>query len=449
MIDIIKQTILTRDFVFVLILIGFIMLVSFLLLEGRRDNIRLKQLNQKIKDLIAGDYSQVLDMQGNTEITNITNNLNDLSEVIRLTQENLEQESKRLHSILSYMTDGVLATNRRGQITMINDMAKRQLGVESDDALNQNILELLKIEDEYELRDLITQSPEMMIYSQNVNGEYISLRVRFALIRRESGFISGLVAVLHDTTEQEKEERERRLFVSNVSHELRTPLTSVKSYLEALDEGALYEPVAPDFIKVSLVETNRMMRMVTDLLHLSRIDNATSHLDVELINFTAFITFILNRFDKIRSQDQEKKYELVRDYPITSVWIEIDTDKMTQVIDNILNNAIKYSPDGGKITVSMKTTDDQMILSISDQGLGIPKEDLPKIFDRFYRVDKARSRAQGGTGLGLAIAKEIVKQHNGFIWAKSEYGKGSTFTIVLPYDKEAVKEEIWEDDVED
>ncbi len=449
MIDIIKQTILTRDFVFVLILIGFIMLVSFLLLEGRRDNIRLKQLNQKIKDLIAGDYSQVLDMQGNTEITNITNNLNDLSEVIRLTQENLEQESKRLHSILSYMTDGVLATNRRGQITMINDMAKRQLGVESDDALNQNILELLKIEDEYELRDLITQSPEMMIYSQNVNGEYISLRVRFALIRRESGFISGLVAVLHDTTEQEKEERERRLFVSNVSHELRTPLTSVKSYLEALDEGALYEPVAPDFIKVSLNETNRMMRMVTDLLHLSRIDNATSHLDVELINFTAFITFILNRFDKIRAQDQEKKYELVRDYPITSVWIEIDTDKMTQVIDNILNNAIKYSPDGGKITVSMKTTDDQMILSISDQGLGIPKEDLPKIFDRFYRVDKARSRAQGGTGLGLAIAKEIIKQHNGFIWAKSEYGKGSTFTIVLPYDNDAVKEEVWEDEVED
>ena len=425
------------------------MLVTFLLLESRRDNIRLRQINQKIKDLIDGDYSQVLDMQGSSEITNITNNLNDLSEVIRLTQENLEQESKRLHSILSYMTDGVLATNRRGQIIMINDMAKRQLGVERDDALNQNILELLKIEEEYELRELITQSPELMIYSQNLNGEYISLRVRFALIRRESGFISGLVAVLHDTTEQEKEERERRLFVSNVSHELRTPLTSVKSYLEALDEGALTEPVAPDFIKVSLDETNRMMRMVTDLLHLSRIDNATSHLDVELINFTAFITFILNRFDKMKSQDEEKKYELVRDYPITSVWIEIDTDKMTQVIDNILNNAIKYSPDGGKITVNMKTTDDQMILSISDQGLGIPKEDLPKIFDRFYRVDKARSRAQGGTGLGLAIAKEIIKQHKGFIWAKSEYGKGSTFTIVLPYDKDAVKEEIWEDELED
>ena len=449
MIKLIKDTVLTSDFIFILILLGFILVVTLLLLENRRDNIRLKQINQKVKDLIAGDYSQVLDMQGSSEITNITNNLNDLSEVIRLTQENLEQESKRLNSILSYMTDGVLATNRRGKITMINDMAKKQLGVQKEDVLNKSILELLKIEDDYELRDLITQVPELMIDSQDANGEYLSLRVRFALVRRESGFISGLVAVLHDTTEQEKEERERRLFVSNVSHELRTPLTSVKSYLESLDEGALSEPVAPDFIKVSLDETNRMMRMVTDLLHLSRIDNATSHLDVELINFTAFITFILNRFDQIRGQDEEKKYELVRDYPITSVWIEIDTDKMTQVIDNILNNAIKYSPDGGKITVTMKTTDDQMILSISDQGLGIPKQDLPRIFDRFYRVDRARSRAQGGTGLGLAIAKEIIKQHKGFIWAKSEYGKGSTFTIVLPYDKDAVREEVWEDEVEE
>ncbi|CKM75093.1 histidine kinase [Streptococcus pneumoniae] len=198
-----------------------------------------------------------------------------------------------------------------------------------------------------------------------------------------------------------------------------------------------------------VLATNRMMRMVTDLLHLSRIDNATSHLDVELINFTAFITFILNRFDKMKGQEKEKKYELVRDYPINSIWMEIDTDKMTQVVDNILNNAIKYSPDGGKITVRMKTTEDQMILSISDHGLGIPKQDLPRIFDRFYRVDRARSRAQGGTGLGLSIAKEIIKQHKGFIWAKSEYGKGSTFTIVLPYDKDAVKEEVWEDEVED
>ena len=449
MIEAIKQFVISADFVFAIIIIGFIVVVALLLLENRRDNQKLVQLNQKVKDLIAGDYSEVLDMQGSPEITDMTNSINDLSEVIRLTHENLEQETKRLSSILSYMTDGVLATNRRGQIITINDMATKQLGVKRDEVQNMSILDLLSISDEYDLRDLITNVPELTIDSQDENGEYLSLRVRFALVRRESGFISGLVAVLHDTTEQDKEERERRLFVSNVSHELRTPLTSVKSYLEALDEGALSEPVAPDFVKVSLNETNRMMRMVTDLLSLSRIDNETSHLEVELTNFTAFITFSLNRFDKIKNQDETKKYEIIRDYPITPIWVEIDTDKLTQVIDNIMNNAIKYSPDGGTITVSIKTTDEQLILSIADEGLGIPKQDLPKIFDRFYRVDKARSRAQGGTGLGLAIAKEIIKQHQGFIWAKSEYGVGSTFTIVLPYENDGVRDDDWdnEDDI--
>jgi len=449
MIEAIKQFVISADFVFAIIIIGFIVVVALLLLENRRDNQKLVQLNQKVKDLIAGDYSEVLDMQGSPEITDMTNSINDLSEVIRLTHENLEQETKRLSSILSYMTDGVLATNRRGQIITINDMATKQLGVKRDEVQNMSILDLLSISDEYDLRDLITNVPELTIDSQDENGEYLSLRVRFALVRRESGFISGLVAVLHDTTEQDKEERERRLFVSNVSHELRTPLTSVKSYLEALDEVALSEPVAPDFVKVSLNETNRMMRMVTDLLSLSRIDNETSHLEVELTNFTAFITFILNRFDKIKNQDETKKYEIIRDYPITPIWVEIDTDKLTQVIDNIMNNAIKYSPDGGTITVSIKTTDEQLILSIADEGLGIPKQDLPKIFDRFYRVDKARSRAQGGTGLGLAIAKEIIKQHQGFIWAKSEYGVGSTFTIVLPYENDGVRDDDWdnEDDI--
>ena len=446
MIEAIKQFVVSADFVFAIIIIGFIVVVALLLLENRRDNQKLVQLNQKVKDLIAGDYSEVLDMQGSPEITDMTNSINDLSEVIRLTHENLEQETKRLSSILSYMTDGVLATNRRGQIITINDMATKQLGVKRDEIQNMSILDLLSISDEYDLRDLITNVPELTIDSQDENGEYLSLRVRFALVRRESGFISGLVAVLHDTTEQDKEERERRLFVSNVSHELRTPLTSVKSYLEALDEGALSEPVAPDFVKVSLNETNRMMRMVTDLLSLSRIDNETSHLEVELTNFTAFITFILNRFDKIKNQDETKKYEIIRDYPITPIWVEIDTDKLTQVIDNIMNNAIKYSPDGGTITVSIKTTDEQLILSIADEGLGIPKQDLHKIFDRFYRVDKARSRAQGGTGLGLAIAKEIIKQHQGFIWAKSEYGVGSTFTIVLPYENDGVRDDDWDNE---
>ncbi|HEM3702588.1 TPA: cell wall metabolism sensor histidine kinase VicK [Streptococcus suis] len=448
MINQLRYLITTVEFWFAVILVGFVIALSILLIENYRDTRQIKQLNQKVKALIEGNYADVLDMRGSPEITDMSNSLNDLSEVIRLTHDSLEQEKTRLTSILSYMSDGVIATDRIGRIIMINDMAQKQLGLTNKQQDKLNLLDVLDLSEKYTLRDLLAQTPEIVLDHVNENEEFLTLRANFATIRSESGLISGLVVVLHDMTEQAKEERERRLFVSNVSHELRTPLTSVKSYLEALDEGALTESVAPSFVKVSLDETNRMMRMITDLLSLSRIDNQVGEIDVELINFTAFVTFILNRFDQMRHSDSDKVYSIVRDYQISPIWVEIDTDKMTQVLDNILNNAIKYSPDGGTITFSMKTTDNQLIVSISDEGLGIPKADLPKIFDRFYRVDKARSRAQGGTGLGLAIAKEIVKQHQGFIWAKSEYGHGSTFTIVLPYSKDIALDD-WDDSDEE
>ncbi|HEM5929303.1 TPA: cell wall metabolism sensor histidine kinase VicK [Streptococcus suis] len=448
MINQLRYLMTTAEFWFVVILIGFLIALTVLLIDNYRDNKQIKQLNQKVNALIEGNYADVLDMRGSPEITDMANSLNDLSEVIRLTHDNLEQEKTRLTSILSYMSDGVIATDRIGRIIMINDMAQKQLGLSSQKQEQYHLLEVLDLSDRYTLRDLLAQTPEIVIDHINENEEFLTLRANFATIRSESGLISGLVVVLHDMTEQAKEERERRLFVSNVSHELRTPLTSVKSYLEALDEGALTESVAPSFVKVSLDETNRMMRMITDLLSLSRIDNQVGQIDVELINFTAFVTFILNRFDQMKNADSDKVYTIVRDYQISPIWVEIDTDKMTQVLDNILNNAIKYSPDGGTITFSMKTTDSQLIVSVSDEGLGIPKADLPRIFERFYRVDKARSRAQGGTGLGLAIAKEIVKQHKGFIWAKSEYGYGSTFTIVLPYSKDIALDE-WDDSDEE
>ena len=448
MINQLRYLITTAEFWFVVILIGFLMALTVLLIENYRDNKQIQLLNKKVGALIDGNYSDVLDLRGSPEITEMANSLNDLSEVIRLTHDNLEQEKIRLSSILSYMSDGVIATDRIGRIIMVNDMAQKQLGLKDHKQEQYFLLDVLELQDQYSLRELLSQTPEIVLEKVNENQELLTLRANFATIRSESGLISGLVVVLHDMTEQAKEERERRLFVSNVSHELRTPLTSVKSYLEALDEGALTESVAPSFVKVSLDETNRMMRMITDLLSLSRIDNQVGEMDVELINFTAFITFILNRFDQMKNSDVGKTYVIIRDYQISPIWVEIDTDKMTQVLDNILNNAIKYSPDGGNITFSMKTTDSQLILSISDEGLGIPKADLPKIFDRFYRVDKARSRAQGGTGLGLAIAKEIVKQHKGFIWAKSEYGHGSTFTIVLPYSKDIALDE-WEEVAEE
>ncbi len=448
MINQLRYLITTAEFWFVVILVGFLIALTVLLIENYRDNKQIQLLNKKVGALIDGNYSDVLDLRGSPEITEMANSLNDLSEVIRLTHDNLEQEKIRLSSILSYMSDGVIATDRIGRIIMVNDMAQKQLGLKDHKQEQYFLLDVLELQDQYSLRELLSQTPEIVLEKVYENQELLTLRANFATIRSESGLISGLVVVLHDMTEQAKEERERRLFVSNVSHELRTPLTSVKSYLEALDEGALTESVAPSFVKVSLDETNRMMRMITDLLSLSRIDNQVGEMDVELINFTAFITFILNRFDQMKNSDVGKTYAIIRDYQISPIWVEIDTDKMTQVLDNILNNAIKYSPDGGNITFSMKTTDSQLILSISDEGLGIPKADLTKIFDRFYRVDKARSRAQGGTGLGLAIAKEIVKQHKGFIWAKSEYGHGSTFTIVLPYSKDIALDE-WEEVAEE
>ncbi|MGT2959691.1 cell wall metabolism sensor histidine kinase VicK [Streptococcus caballi] len=422
----------------------------YLAFRDFRTSRNIKLLSNKVRELITGNYSDDITIQRDPDLAELAEHLNDLSKVFRLTHENLEQEKNRLASILAYMTDGVLATDRAGNITMINETARNQLDLTRSEALKLNIIDILGPDNNYTYHDLVSTMPEVVLNRRDETGEFITLRIRFALNRRESGFISGLVAVLHDTTEQEKEERERRLFVSNVSHELRTPLTSVKSYLEALDEGALKEDIAPSFIKVSLDETNRMMRMISDLLNLSRIDNQVTHLDIEMTNFTAFMTSVLNRFDQIKNQHtvSDKQYEIIRDYPIKSIWVEIDTDKMNQVLDNILNNAIKYSPDGGQITVSMKTTETQLIISISDQGLGIPKKDLPLIFDRFYRVDKARSRQQGGSGLGLAIAKEIVKQHKGFIWAKSDYGKGSTFTIVLPYEKDSEIYDEWDDEEE-
>ncbi|VTS12949.1 cell wall metabolism sensor histidine kinase VicK [Streptococcus pseudoporcinus] len=435
-------------FLLVFVAIYFI----YLAVRDYRNAKIIRQMSHKIRDLINGRYTDDINSKADIELIDLSEQLNDLSDVFRLTHENLAQEKNRLASILAYMSDGVLATDRTGQIMMINETAQKQMNISREEALKKNITDLLGSESPYTYRELVSQTPIVTLNRRDETGEFITLRLRFALNRRESGFISGLVVVLHDTTEQEKEERERRLFVSNVSHELRTPLTSVKSYLEALDEGALKEDIAPSFIKVSLDETNRMMRMISDLLNLSRIDNQVTALAVEMTNFTAFMTSILNRFDLVRNQNTVagKTYEIIRDYPIKSIWLEIDNDKMTQVIENILNNAIKYSPDGGKIRVKMKTTESQLIISISDQGLGIPKKDLPLIFDRFYRVDKARSRAQGGTGLGLAIAKEIVKQHKGFIWAKSDYGKGSTFTIVLPYDKDVMSDDVdeWEDDID-
>ena len=424
-----------------LLAVGISMVVAILIAHSITQPIG--EMREQALRIARGDYSRKVTVHGKDELGQLALTFNQLAEQIEETQDAMESERNRLNSVLSHMSDGVVATDRRGKVITINDMALSLLGISKEAAIGQNILNLLDIEKDYTLRKILESTEELLIERNESNyGDNKIIRVEFSMIRRESGFISGLVAVLHDVTEQEQNERDRREFVSNVSHELRTPLTSMRSYIETLSEGAWQDQeIAPRFLKITLDETDRMIRMINDLLDLSRMDNDNLKLNIEMVNFNELVNFVLDRFDVIIA-NSEKKYRIVREFTQRPLFVEVDTDRMIQVIDNIMNNAIKYSPDGGKITVRLMETHNNVILSITDQGLGIPKKDISRIFDRFYRVDKARARKQGGTGLGLAISKEVVKALGGTIWATSIENYGSTFYISLPY--EPFEEEWWD-----
>ena len=402
----------------------------------------IDEMKKQTSRIARGDYSGQVRIYGQDELGQLAKAVNNLSVKIEEAQESSEAERRRLDSVLSHMSDGVIATDRRGNITIINEMASEDLNVNPDEVIGRSILDVLDIRSQYTLREILENQDEIILDLSDAEHEQI-LNAYFSLIQRESGFISGLVCVLHDVTEQQKIDRERRQFVSNVSHELRTPLTSMRSYIEALNDGAWKDPeVAPQFLKVTQDETDRMIRMINDLLSLSRMDSGRLQLELELVNLNELFNYILNRFDMMLDKDNNdtrdtktKNYTIKRDFTKRDLWVEIDTDKFIQVVDNIMNNAIKYSPDGGVITCRLLETHNHVILSITDQGLGIPKKDLNHVFDRFFRVDKARSRAQGGTGLGLAISKEVIALHHGKIWVDSIEGKGSTFYISLPYEE--------------
>lgn len=411
------------------------------------------EMKQQAVRMAEGDYSGQVRVYSPDELGQLAMAVNDLSVRVEEATENSESERRRLDSVLTQMSDGVIATNRLGNITVINEMAREFLNKTEDEANGAQLVDVLGIADNVSFDELL-ESPEPMIIEttdfmdddlEEGDDNSLILNADFSLIQRNSGFISGMVCVLHDVTEQQKIDAERRQFVSNVSHELRTPLTSISSYIDALNNGAWKDQkLAPQFLNVTAEETDRMIRMIQDLLNLSRMDQGRSKLEKELVNFNEFFAYILDRFDMMLKKEKAdakdtdgkvvKNYRIKRIFTQKDLWVEIDTDKMTQVIDNIVNNAIKYSPDGGVITCRLLETNKHIIISISDEGLGIPRKDIKKVFDRFYRVDKARSRKQGGTGLGLSISKEIVEQHKGRIWVNSAEGRGSTFYISLPFD---------------
>lgn len=410
----------------------------------------IEEMRMQALQVADGDYSGQVKIYSNDELGQLAEAFNTLSIRVERSQEQSESERRRLDSVLSHMTDGVIATDRHGNVIILNQMALSFLDIKEKDAVSKPITKILGLDDDVSAQELIGNQQEMMITVNEGTPDEMILHTNFSLIRRVTGFVSGAVCVLHDVTEQQKNENEQRQFVSNVSHELRTPLTSLRAYIEALNDGAWKDPeIAPQFLEVTQEETERMIRMINDLLSLSRMDRGVVKMDLEWVNFNDFLSHVLNRFDMIVKNDEkdqtgQKKYSIKRKITNQDLWVEIDTDQMMQVIDNIMNNAIKYSPDGGVITVGLTQSQNQIILSISDQGLGIPKKDLNKIFDRFYRVDKARSREQGGTGLGLAIAKEIVEAHKGKIWADSQEGKGSTFYISLPFEPMS-EEDDWDE----
>jgi len=390
----------------------------------------IADMRKQAQAMAKGNYSRKVRVYGTDEIGQLAITFNHLTNRLQEAQSTTEAERRKLDSVLSNMTDGVIATDRKGRIILINDPALELLHISRDITLGSPIASVLGIDQEFSFEDLIHMNDAVNLNFSTSDAPYI-LRANFSVIQKETGFINGLITVLHDITEQEKIEMDRREFVSNVSHELRTPLTTMRSYLEALADGAWKdENIAPTFLNVTQTETERMIRLVNDLLQLSRMDSSDYELNKDIVLFNSFFNRIIDRFEMAKSD----KVQFARLFPETSFYVELDTDKVTQVIDNIISNAIKYSPDGGNIRFGFTGQGDMLKVMISDDGMGIPKENVGRIFDRFYRVDRARARSMGGTGLGLAIAREMIEAHGGKIWAESDEGQGTTIFFTLPYD---------------
>lgn len=396
------------------------------------------EMKRQAYAMARGNYSRKVKVYGVDEIGELADSFNTLTKRVQEAQVMTEGERRKLSSVLAYMTDGVIATDRRGKVILINTPAEKMLRVKHESANGRSIIDVLDIGDTYQFEDLMEVDGSLTMDRSTLDKPYV-LRANFSVIQRETGFNNGVIAVLHDITDQEKVDQERRDFVSNVSHELRTPLTSMHSYLEALSDGAWEDKeIAPRFLEVTQNETERMIRLVNDLLKLSRMDGGREQLEKSFVNFTDFFNHIIDRFEMMKKETIMFK----RHIPREPVIIEIDEDKVMQVLDNIISNANKYSPDGGRISFYLKKFEDEIEVSIADEGLGVPDEDLANVFDRFFRVDKARSREMGGTGLGLAIAREVIEAHGGRIWAERNKTKGTIIKFTLPYSD--LPEDDWE-----
>lgn len=387
----------------------------------------IMEMRKQAQTMARGDFSQKVKIYGTDEISHLAEAFNYLNDRLKLSMATIEKEQRKLSSVLENMSEGVIATDQTGKVTLINDAAGKLIGKSPHELLGKHLLDFLTFDEKIiNITDL--QYSSSMIIDLN-RDETVYLRASLSTTFDEYERITGFIIVLRDVTEQEKVEQERREFVSNVSHELRTPLTTMKSYLEVLSDGTWKdEELAPRFLEVVQKETERMIRLVNDLLQLSRMDNKEYSFQRKRVDFIEYFHRVIDRLEMNLTESIIFKRNLPKD----KYYVWIDEDRMTQILDNIISNAIKYSPEGGTITFHVETYKNNLLVRIKDEGIGIPYEMRDKIFDRFYRADKARSRKLGGSGLGLAIAKELVEAHYGKIWADSTEGKGTTILFTLP-----------------
>ena len=410
----------------VTIVLGYLMAGSI--------TVPINQLTMKALKMAKGDFRQRVTVKSDDEIGQLGSMFNYLTEKLDTTLLEISSEKSKLNAIIKHMEDGLVAIDGKGQIIHYNPSFLSMLNLREKDLTDKSYD---KIIDDYSkdleygaiLQKSISNSSENIIFENNKKR---ILKASPALFRDEAGRISGAIVVFQDITESQRLEDMRREFVANVSHELKTPITTIKSYSETLLCGALEDKeLSKNFVEVIENEADRMSSLVKDLLQLSHMDYEKAVWEMHHLDLREIVT---DSVRKLEVHFQNKNQRLNMQISDEAVPIYADRGKIQQVIINLLTNAIKYTPENGNIRISAQVVDKNAIFEVQDSGIGIPKEDIKRIFERFYRVDKGRSRAQGGTGLGLSIAHNIIKQHKGSIKVSSELEKGSIFTVYFPVD---------------
>jgi len=407
------------------LIIGLVISVLLSFLLSKTMITPIQSLTRAAERVSRGDFTQKIEVQTQDEIGVLTQTFNNMAKQLKDTLEDIENERNKLMTVFLHMTDGVVAFSKDGSLMHHNPAAERMLGISlSDRSVNFDTIfgdfasmdELLRL-----------KSPEYAEFERNING--MDLEISMAPISGY-GAQGGILAVIHDVTEQKKSDALRREFVANVSHELRTPITNIRSYAETLaDSEDLPPDMVKNFLRVIVNESDRMTKIVQDLLTLSRFDSGKADLHFEKFSFSLSVK---NVYEAMLMEAKKNGLEMSLEIEENLPDITGDRSRIEQVLLNIISNAVRYTPEGGRISVRAGRGDGTVWMEVADTGIGIPPEDLPRIFDRFYRVDKARSRASGGTGLGLSIAKDIVVRHSGNISVESTVGKGTTMTVTLP-----------------